>query len=64
MRLRSHKAFGNTTWRFVVTVIVVVTLVRLSYTLTWSRLRFGGLRVRMPNGFGFGSVGLCSCSIH
>jgi len=29
--LRSHMALGNTTWRLVVTVIVVVTVVRLSY---------------------------------
>ena len=36
MRLRSHMALGNTTWRLVVTVIVVVTLVRLSYALIWS----------------------------
>ena len=33
IRLRSHMALGNTTWRLVVTVIVVVTLVRLFYAL-------------------------------
>src|SRR5262245_52406185 len=38
MFLRSHMAFGNTTCRLVVTVIVVVTLVRISYASPSSRL--------------------------